>query len=44
MRIEVNLRDFDSDNNKIDNTKTEKEIIKFCNKYFNCESVGVFEE
>ena len=40
-KIIIELREF-LDGVKIDNSKTIQEIIKYCNKYWNCQSIGVY--
>ena len=41
MKIEIELRSFDTKGNKINNTKDKNAIIKYCSDFFNCESVKV---
>ncbi len=43
MKIIIELRDFDLNNNKLDNKNAVEEITNHVNKYWDCESVEVLE-
>lgn len=43
MKIIITLRNKDTFGKKIDNTKTERKIINFAKKYFDCEGIEVIK-
>ncbi len=40
-KIIIELRDFDLDKNKVDNSEAIERITNCANKFWNCESVGI---
>ena len=40
-KIIIELREFDLDKNKLDNSNAIEEITNHANKYWNCESVEI---
>ena len=43
VKIIIELRDLDVDNNVLNNSNAINEISNHANKYWNCESIGIEE-